>query len=95
MWSRPQGPGPAWGERGPRESCDWPRKSTARRSCRDGPGHRECGLRLENGGKSLTWVMSQESHVVRFEQSLHRLWTGRVDWRGRKSGSLRPRSWER
>lgn len=60
-----------------------------------GQGHRECGLCLENSGKSLTWVMNQESRVVGFNQRLLRLRSGRVDWRGRKSGSLRSRSWER
>ena len=33
-----------------------------------GQGHRECGLCPKTNGKSLTWVMNQESHVVRFNR---------------------------
>lgn len=45
-----------------------------------GQGHGECGLCPENKGKSLTWVMNQESHVVRFNRDY--LGSGVGEWIG-------------
>lgn len=63
-----QRPSPEWGEQGPCENCNWPRKSRQDGAAEMGQGHRECGLCPKTNGKSLTWVMNQESHVVRFNR---------------------------
>lgn len=45
----------------------------------------ECGLCSKNNGKSLTWVMNQESHVVRFNRDY--LGSGVGEWIG-EAGSV-------